>query len=149
MKHKRLNTNNKRPFPTTILLILTLLIMMAVGCTAGKNNEPMTPPPDFQLLAEVDLSDRPFDSEILGEFTLVETAVPTLFYTLPNADTPYFDLTLIGPDDASRLILHSEDYRTDDSGGGTWQQNLPPGTYQLILTSEPGTGILLVYWGNS
>ena len=148
MKHKRLNTNNKRPFPTTILLILTLLMMMAIGCTAGKNSELMTPSPDFQPLAEADLSNQSFNEEIMGEFTVKETAVTSLFYTLPNADTPYFDLSLIGPDDARHLILHSENYRTDENGGGSWKQSLTPGTYQLALTAEQSAGILSVYWGH-
>ena len=77
---------------------------------------------------------------------MTEAAVTTLFYTLPNADTAYFDLSLLGPDDDSLVILHSENYRTDASGGGTWEQSLMPGTYQLVLTAEPGPGTLSVYW---
>ena len=149
MKYHVSRTNTNRPFPVTSLLTLTLLlIVMAVGCTVGKNSASLTLPPDFQPLAEVNLSARPFDGEILGEFTLEETTVTTIFYTLPNTDTPYFDLSLIGPDDASLLILHSENYRTDDSGGGTWEQSLTPGNYQLVLTAEPGPGTLSVYWGH-
>jgi len=149
MKQIISQTNIKRPFPATALLMLSLLvIMLAIGCTAGKKGTALTPPPDFQTLAEVDLSAHPFDGEIVGQFTLEETAVVSLFYTLPNIDIPYFDLSLIGPDDSSLTILHSENYRTDENGGGTWEQSLSPGTYRLALTSEPGPGTLSVYWGH-
>lgn len=148
MKYKIVYANAKRPFPARTLLTLSLLMIVLIGCNADKNSASLTPPADFQPLAKVDLSTQPFDGEILGQFTLAETAVTTIFYTLPNANTSYFDLSLIGPEDENRLILHSESYRTDESGGGTWEQNLPPGTYQLVLTADPGSGILSVYWGS-
>lgn len=106
MNHKIVYANAKRPFPATTLLTLSLLvIILTIGCNADKNSASLTPSLDFQPLAEVDLSTQPFDGEILGEFTLAETAVTTIFYTLPNANTPYFDLSLIGPEDESRVIL--------------------------------------------
>lgn len=146
MKRQHLSTSSVR----ILLAALALSIMtFASSCTAVSRQASLLPPPDFLPLAEVDLSSRPFDREILGQFTLDETAVTTIFYTLPNAETAYFDLSLIGPEDESRLILHSEDYRTDQNGGGTWEQSLPPGTYRLELTAEMGSGLLSVYWGHS
>ena len=137
--------STKRTF-TKVMIILLMMGLFVAGCQS--NQAQPTPPDGFQLVAEIDLKDQAFDEEIVGEFTVVETAVTTLFYTLPNADTTYFDLKLIGPDDASYLILHSENYRTDENGGGTWEQNLVPGSYQLILTADPGPGALSVYWGH-
>lgn len=137
----------KRPFSIAAFLFSLALIMVGSGCT--KDQKVGAVPPDFQLVAEVDLSTQSHDKELLGEFTLMETAVTTIFYTLPNANTPYFDLSLIGPKDESQVILHSESYRTDESGGGTWEQNLLPGTYRLELTTDPGSGVLSVYWRHS
>ena len=147
MNHTILNTNAKRPFLVTILLTLSLLvIVLTVDCSAGKNSASLTPPPGFQPLAEVDLSTQSFDGELLGQFSLKETAVTTIFYTLPNADTAYFDLSLSGPEDDSLVILHSENYRTDENGSGSWEQNLAPGTYRLVLTADQSSSILSVYW---
>lgn len=146
MKHKIFNKHVKWPFPTTILQTLSLLLLMViVGCTTGANGSELTPPPDFQPLAEVDLSTQFFSEEILGEFTLEETADTTIFYTLSNADTY---LRLSGPDDASQVILHSENFRTDENGGGAWERSLTPGTYHLILTAQSGSGGLSFYWGH-
>ena len=136
-----------RRFASLVPGFFFVIILFIASCQA--NEAKLAPPPDFQLVAEVDLSDQSYDEEIVGKFTVAETAVTTLFYTLPNADTSYFDLSLIGPADDSLVILHSENYRTDKNGGGTWEQNLTPGTYQLILTAEPGPGVLSVYWGRS
>lgn len=123
---------------------LFIIVLLAVSCTAGQTQP--TPSPDFQSMAEVDLSAQPHDDEMLGEFTLMETAVAHIFYTIPNIDTTIFDLSLSGPDGESFVILHSEDFRTDESGGGTWEQSLPAGVYQLVLTASQTPGTLSVYW---
>ena len=82
---------------------------------------------------------------MVGEFEVAETAVITLTYLVPNVETAVFDLTLAGPED-NYVILHSEDYRTDENGGGSWEHNLTPGSYQLLLTATQTTGTVSVYW---
>ena len=134
--------SKKRTF-IQFTLTLFMIGLLTVGCQANQ-----AVPPGFELAAEVDLAAQSYDEAVVGEFILAETAVTTLFYTLPNADTPYFDLSLIGPNDKRHLILHSENYRTDDNGGGTWEQSLTPGSYQLVLTAKPGSGSLSIYWGH-
>ncbi|MAU00565.1 MAG: hypothetical protein CL608_25760 [Anaerolineaceae bacterium] len=131
---------------TKFFVLLISLVLLTVSCQA--NQAQPTPPPHFQRVAEVDLSAQSHDAETVGEFTVAETAVTNIFYTLPNADTPYFDLSLVGPEGEKQVILHSESYRTDASGGGTWEQNLPAGTYRLVLTADSGAGVLSVYWGH-
>lgn len=122
----------------TALLLITLL---AMGCT-GQNEQI---PPDAELLAEVDLATQPYDAAVVGEFDVAETAVITLTYLVPDVATAVFDLTLAGPDD-NYVILHSEEYRTDENGGGSWEHNLAPGSYQLLLTASQTDGTLTVYW---
>ncbi len=89
-----------------------------------------------------------FNEEALAEFTLEETAVVKIFYTIPNIDTSYFDLSLKGSDGGNIVILHSEDFRTDKDGGGTWEQRLPPDVYRLMLTTSQTPGTLSVYWAS-
>ena len=134
--------SKKRTF-IQFTLTLFMIGLLTAGCQANQ-----TPPPGFELVSEIDLAAQSYDEAVVGEFILAETAVTTIFYTRPNADIPYFDLSLMGPDDARHLILHSENYRTDENGGGTWEQSLTPGTYQLTLTAEQSAGILSVYWGH-
>lgn len=103
-------------------------------------------PPDFKLAARIDLAARSYDGETVAEFSLAETAVVSIYYTLPNIDLTYFDLSLKEADDATHLILHSEDYQTDDNGWGVWEKHLSRGGYQLVLTAPQTTGTLSVYW---
>jgi hypothetical protein len=143
MKHRIFNASGKRPYFSIWWVVGLWLLLLATGCNGSQG---LAVPAGFQPLAAADLAAHAYDAEVLAEFTLTETAVTTLFYTLPNADTPYFDLSLIGPDGSSLTILHSENYRTDENGGGSWEQTLTGGMYQLILTAEPSPGTLSVYW---
>jgi hypothetical protein len=120
-----------------------ILNLIVSGCTASQ--APPTPPPDFQLVAEVDLSAHEYDQEILGEFTLANTDDAAILYTIPNIDTTYFELSLSGPDGNNHLILRSERYQTDENGGGMWEKTLPPGDYRLLLTAPQTPGTLSVY----
>jgi hypothetical protein len=141
---RQLLTKAQTKYFVPLIVGLFVFVLLTVSCQADLAQP--TPPPDFQFLAEVDLSAQPHDEELLGEFTLSETAVTNIFYTIPNIDTTNFDLRLIGPNDDSLVILHSEDFRTDEDGGGTWEQRLPAGDYRLVLTASQTAGTLSVYW---
>lgn len=125
------------------LAMLSVLVLFAVGCDGGRTG--LTPPPDFQAIATVDLSAQPHDGAEVGQLTLTETAVVSIFYTLPNIDTPYFDLSLSEPNGDKLVILRSETFRTNENGGGSWEQRLSPGEYRLLLSAPQTSGILSVY----
>jgi hypothetical protein len=131
-----------------MLLVRGLLfIIIVAGCIACQNQAAGTvSPADLQPVAEIDLSTRPYDGENLGEFTLEEAAVVTIAYTLPNVNTTSFDLRLNDSEGESLVILHSENHRTDENGGGTWEQSLTQGEYRLVLTADQSPGVLTVYW---
>ena len=135
-----------KQFGSTLLILNLLVIILGTGC-ANINRNNFVPPPDFKPLAEVNLSTESFDQEILGQIAVEEEAIVSIFYGLSNAETTYFDLSLIGPEGENLVILHSEDYRTDEQGGGTWEQSLPPGDYRLVLTADQGSGLLTIHWG--
>jgi hypothetical protein len=103
-------------------------------------------PPDFQLAARVDFTARSYDGETVAEISLTDTAVVHIYYTLPNINLAYFDLSLKAADGNTHLILHSEDYQTDENGGGVWEKHLSQGVYQLVLSAPHTTGTLSVYW---
>jgi len=139
---RQLLTKAQTKYFVPLTMGLFIFVLLTVSCQTDQAQ----PPPDFQVVAEVDLSAQPYDAETVGEFTLGETAVARIFYTIPNIDTTNFDLSLIGPNDDSFVILHSEDFRTDEDGGGTWEQRLPAGDYRLVLTAPQTPGTLSVYW---
>ena len=133
--------NLKRHHLAKAAFLLLIISLMTVGCT--RQNEQISP--DAELLTEVDLAAQPYEAAMVGEFEVAETAVITLTYLVPNVETAVFGLTLAGPED-DYVILHSEDYRTDENGGGSWEQTLVPGSYQLLLTASQTAGTLSVYW---
>ncbi len=132
-------------------LIMAMVLLAAVALTAGvvvvrSQAARPSPPTDFTLVAEIDLSAGPYEDETVGEFSLAETAVASLYLSLPNIDTPAFDLRLIGPDGESYPILQG-DFITDRSGSGTWQQSLTPDKYKLVLSAAQSTGSAAIFWG--
>jgi hypothetical protein len=137
-------TNAQSKHFVSLIEGLFIFVLLTVSCQTDQAQP--TPPPDSQLVAEVDLSAQSYDEETVGEFTVTETAVTHIFYTIPNIDTTEFDLSLSGPNGDNFVILHSENFRTDENGGGTWEQTLAPGTYQIMLTASQTPGTLSVYW---
>ena len=128
-----------------LLVIILVVFMAAFQYLVAR----IAAPADLQPTTEIDLSIRSHDGESLGQFTLEETSVVTIAYTLPNVDTSYFDLRLVDSAGESLVIQHGEDYRTDEKGGGTWEKSLPPGEYRLVLTADQSPGVLGVYWSYS
>lgn len=84
----------------------------------------------------------------VGQIVVEETAVVDIFFTIQNVDISYFDLSLVDSEGSRFVILHGEDFRTNEEGSGSWEKSLGPGMYQLVLTIEPTPGILSIYWGN-
>ena len=139
-------TRSLRPGPVLWLgLLLLTLLISACGLDVSPGMA-LTPPAGYALLGEADLSARAYDAVALGQLEIREPALVGIFYALPDAETAYFDLRLDSPDGDSQLILHSEDFRTDGSGGGVWESRLEPGVYELVLNSRQGTGVLSAYW---
>lgn len=125
-----------------IVLMLSAAVLIAVR---QAQSQPADAPPGHKLLAEVELTSGPFAGTELAEFGLTETAVIHLHLSLQNIATPTFALSLAGEDGSRYAILQAEDYRTNQDGGGEWQETLPPGAYRLVLDAAPSPGWLGVY----
>lgn len=131
---------------TIFLSIGAVGLMLTLGITAVFlfNHQPAATTTGH-LLAEVTLNDGPYNATTIAEFELTETAVTHLHFTLTNLETAVFDLQLQPENDASITILHAEDYRTNQDGGGDWKQTLPAGRYKLVLTAEQSRGTVNIY----
>jgi len=130
----------------SVVIAITLMLFAAVMvATRQSASRSAAVPPNYQRLAEVDLSDGPFTNAVVGELMVGETAVTHLRLSLPNLDTPRFTLRLQAENGETYTVLHAENYRTNHDGGGDWEETLPPGTYQLRLTAAQSAGAVTVY----
>lgn len=135
---------------TTMLVMLGILascvlLAFTLNAFATKNfPNPFSPPPDFQSIAEIDLSAKSYSAEPLEQFSLEKSTYVGVFVAVDNINTTYFDLSLTGPDGYHSVILHGEGY-TADQDGGLWEKNLPAGTYQVVLTSHQSPGTASIF----
>jgi hypothetical protein len=131
------------PAMTGIMALCLVLVFMLNSTAASNPLDKFSPPSDFEPVAEIDLSAQDYSAETLAEFTLNQPAYVDVFINVRNINTRYFDLRVVGPDGFSSVILHGEGYRADRDGG-LWSENLFPGTYQVVLTSEQSPGSISV-----
>jgi hypothetical protein len=122
-----------------IILTLALNRLAAQG-----SRDRFSPSQDFVPIAQFDLSTRVYSSERIAHFSLNETSYAGIYVAIRNIDTRYFDLTVTGPDGFQSTVVHGEGYRAGQDGG-LWEERLPPGAYQLLLTSQPSPGSVSVY----
>jgi hypothetical protein len=126
-------------------LAFCLVLVFWLNASASKNSlDRFSPPQDFASIAQIDLSTRPYFSESLTQFSLDESGYVSVFVSVRNIDTTYFDLTVTGPNRFHEIILHGEGYKANQDGG-LWEKKLPAGTYQVVLTSHQSPGTALIY----
>ena len=132
----------------TIIPVITGILILCTFSTLLLNNmavkNPQAPPPGFAVIAEIDLSRQVYSAEPLAEFTVDAPSYVGVFVAVRNINTSYFDLRIIGDEEYSSVVMHGEGYRADRDGG-LWEQILPPGTYQLILTSHQSLGTTTIF----
>jgi hypothetical protein len=133
-------------FSRPVVAVACLLVLVAGLAGAGQvwAMQPVLPP-GYAPVAEVDLAAGAQDDALLAQFSLAHVAEVGIFFTVRNLDTPYFDLSVQGPDGVRIGILHGENYRTDWAGSGEWRKLLPPGNYRLLLTAAQSTGRVTTY----
>jgi hypothetical protein len=128
------------------LMAFCAIVALMLNGLAGRNSvDKFSPPQDFALISQFDLSDRPFTSDPVWQFSLKDPAYVGVFIVVRNINTNYFDLSIVGPDGFRSTILHGEGYSASQDGG-LWAQNLPSGIYQLVLTSHQSPGVVSIYF---
>lgn len=142
-----ISVGTRRTIPLlTGLLALCVIVAFGLHVLAEKNPlNALTPPQGFSPIAQLDLSKQVYSSAILTRFSLQESTDIEIFIAVSRIDTPYFDLSVTGPDGFKSVVLHGEQYRADVDGG-LWRENLPAGTYQVVLRSHrsPGTASIFM-----
>jgi hypothetical protein len=132
---------------TGIMAACAILVVAFNIQAAGNPYGRYSPPQGFAKVAEIDLSTRPYYSETIARFTLDKMTSAGVFIAIENINTPFFDLSVAGPDGTSSTVLHGEGYSASQDGG-LWKKTLPPGTYRLVLLSEKSAGTASVYLNN-
>lgn len=127
------------------IMALCVIAVFGLNVLAEKNLlDPFAPPRDFDPVAQVDLSKQGYSSKTLTQFTLDESTDVEIFVSIQGIETPFFDLSVTGSDGYKSTVLHGEEYSADQDGG-LWQQYLPAGTYQVVLTSHQSPGFTSIY----
>jgi hypothetical protein len=148
------STTNHEQLITGARTTLSVMASMIAFCAitvftlnglADKNSlNKFSPPQDFVSVAQIDLSTRAYPSETLTQFTLDKPTYVGVFIAIRNINTTYFDISVTGANGYSSIVVHGEGYNAAQDGG-LWEENLPAGTYQLVLTSHQSPGIASVY----
>jgi hypothetical protein len=141
-----LAAGTRRTIPVMASVMIACLILTFSANQAAARNPlgQFAPPQDFQPVAQIDLSSRSYSEEMLAQFSFDQATWVGVFIAVRDINTTYFDLSVTGPGGYRSVILHGEGYRADQDGG-LWEQNLPPGAYRLVLTSEKSPGSASVY----
>ena len=127
------------------LMVLCVVSVMVLNNFAGRNLlNKFSPPQGFTPIAQLDLSKQAYPSVTLSQFTLDEPAIVGVFIAVHEINTTYFDVSVTGADGYSSTVMHGEGYNAFQDGG-LWEENLPAGTYQVVLTSHQSPGIVSVY----
>lgn len=127
------------------LMILCVVTALALNGFAGDSPlSKFSPPQGFDPIAQLDLSKQAYPSVTLTQFTLDEPTWVGVFVIVREINTTYFDITVTGVDGYSSVVVHGEGYNAFQDGG-LWEEHLPPGTYQVVLTSHQSPGTLSVH----
>lgn len=138
------DTRRTIPIMTSIMASFVILVF-TFNTFADKNSlNKFMPPQDFAPVAQIDLATRAYSTETLAQFSLDKSMYVGIFVAIRSINSTYFDLSITGPDGYSSVILHGEGYNAFQDGG-LWEENLPAGTYQLVLTSHQSPGTVFVY----
>lgn len=126
-------------------LVAVAMVVALIFLALRRDNINAVPP--AEPVGEADLATQAYDAEALLTFTLAQPELTAIHYALENVDTAYLDLTLEADDGSSWVVLRSQGLRTDNQGGGTWERELPAGSYRLLLSAAQGNGTVAIYRG--
>jgi hypothetical protein len=126
------------------LFVLAAVGALALNRLAVSTPDPFVPPAPYQPVAELDVAARPYESEALYAFHLDSARPAGLYLLVSRMAADYFDVTLVGPRDERRVLLHGEGY-TPERDSARFEETLSPGDYQVLLTVRASRGTLTLY----
>lgn len=128
------------------IMAVCVVVVFTINGLAGNNSvNKFSPPQGYDLVTQLDLSEQALPSESLKQFTLDEPTYVGVFVAIRDINTTYFDLSVTGSDGYTSTVVHGEGYAAAQDGG-LWEEYLPAGDYQVVLTSHPSPGTVSVYF---
>jgi hypothetical protein len=101
-------------------------------------------PDEYSLAVEQNLSGSAFEAEPVATFSLTEPALVGILIQARQVRAGYLDLTLVKPGNDQLTLFHAEEYSASNDQM-KWEDSLPSGEYQLLLTSRDARGEVRVY----
>ena len=137
-------TQKTIPVLAGIMMGCAVLVFTLSGAAAKNPLDRFSPPQDFASVAQIDLAAQAYSGMTLTRFSLDKPGYVGIFVAVHNINTSYIDLSVTGPDGYRSVVLHGEGYSAAVDGG-LWEENLPPGVYQVVLNSHQSPGTVSVY----
>jgi hypothetical protein len=104
----------------------------------------LAPPDGFNLVRSIDLADQSLTDEPLLNLALEQPQAVGIFLRIRNADSDYIDVRLTGAENYDQVLFHAEGY-TAGLDNVTFHEELEPGEYTLLLTSQQSPGAMEVF----
>jgi hypothetical protein len=106
--------------------------------------DPFLPPTGYVLIETFEVAGVAYDAHVAHAFHLAAAQPVGVYLLISQLDAEYFEVELVGPEPYRRVLLHGEGY-TPERDGARFEDTLPPGDYQLLLTSRAARGTVSVY----
>lgn len=129
---------------TVVLAAGLVTSLLAGGFSAKVSGVSSTPPEGYRLAAKVDLSAGELAAEPVAGFRLDQPARGGVYLLATSIDAAFLDLSLEGPQGFSQSLLHGEGFTADEQMA-SFEEPLPAGDYQVVVTSQSDSGVLKIY----
>lgn len=129
---------------TVVLAAGLVTSLLAGGFTARESRVMATPPPGYRLAAEIDLSAGELVAEPVAGFRLDQPATGGVYLLARSIDAAFLDVSLAEPQEFRQTLLRGEGFQADEQTA-YFEEPLPAGEYQVVVTSRSDSGIVNVY----
>jgi hypothetical protein len=128
--------------------LLGLMLLLGLNLTSlggpAQAMDRLTPPSGYALVKTIDLSREDAEQQPVYAFTLDAAGQAGIYLLVQNIRTAHVDVSLVGPGDYRKVILHGEGYSAD-ADSSYLEESLQPGEYEVLLTSRDSSGRLSLY----
>ncbi|HSM24231.1 MAG TPA: M50 family metallopeptidase [Anaerolineaceae bacterium] len=141
--HVSTGLNTQIPIMLAVIVGVTGISILLNTFVVQKQSE-FSVPENFYSIAAVELSTDNYDAINLYQFSIHEPTFVGIYLEVENLNTTLIELRLTKPENKDEILFYGKDIQSD-KGFSLWQETLPVGDYQLIFSSDKGSGIFSLY----
>lgn len=136
---------NRRIYLTLLVSAgLVLVLTGLINAIGGGVNRAVAPVPEgYQFVRRVELSGGDKQDEVIAVFTRWLGSGGILL-EMRDVRGEFLEVRLVGDNGFEDALLHGEQF-TSERGRVEYTQDLPPGEYRLLLSTQGARGVLSVY----